>query len=1166
MSLQFASLVVELEPPFSQVVDEYTKAKQDAVKAANLRKKRKEERAGKLQQAIDHKKDEDRKVEEAETARQVAEQSVKNEKEIFDKLLKTKYTDGLYTAHQHRYVPIPPAAGWVLSNLKVAIDIISNRQVLLSRGGESREGSGSPDRQERKQTSADFNLDNRIVLHDEFCPICLEKRHDLWYEAFFAGEKNRAKVFESELVEDMRKAETKITEQVEAEYEEYLYVTATETNFFTRKRSQTKEKKKKDAQHKRNRAAFIGGHQKKGKDGEESDDASEATEATDQPKEKHKHKRKHKDKDAENVDADAEKETGKDAHIDAAKGDETNANKDPSKDPSKDANKELSKDLNQSSLEGSSTETLPKVAPPPTIPSLDSEAANKSKSAKSGGISKKALSSRNETNVLTEALTVELLDELTHIERGTNKTLLADPVHFNDALQSVDFCSLPPRLTRSHLMRAARPNTPLPYLMTGLSLFAPDSGRCLIPEPEPEPEPDEDIGSVSVRSSEDDLEMDENGDPLHPPLGIRIRIWNMDQDNMIKGAFLGQVKIPYEDMMNPPKGFRAYPIQDDELCRLAYDRQAKEIPTGTLTVRVAHFAKDRETNEPTVWKLEIIRATGLLIIDKPSKTSNPLCEIFWKGPAEKHEKGLLFNKWLKVGETKYKHHTVDPVFERTDKTEYLLPPVWTDLEVDGRGPNGGYLVGGAWVSRNNIPNPAQLEKEKAKSSRLRGRRAGNGNSGLDANAEALSHADKLTGAANLAVTTEIQNRLEMTRLLWLAEERERKLMAAEEKNCRSVTIESLLLSVQGQLQEQIRLGRLYTVMLERMQDASMTLQKLRFHSGKALDSGGLRAVCRDQSTHKQYYVNVVPILYPEDEGELTRCCNELLGCQHPSLIRLLEYSAHQLRMFNVEGFPTINDRCVFAVFENMDEGILLPDFIRKRWNALDNEDLKCIFKQILSGLKYLHDHNIVHRNMHANCVKAFEITAKLATHSKHAETLDKSTKGINIYDLKSLKQASTSNVLTAKSRSSRDNKLIANVSMAHNCRPVRNNLICKVEDFWFLSNPRKPHCAYSLGRNDWGSGLTPPPEIVRGVGSVSPASDIYAFGMCVLEWASNSQTTLHGKGTYPSAKGIDALKAQIPLKWGGWVHDLIRQCLQMQPESRPTAQDLIDFLNDDYND
>jgi hypothetical protein len=90
MSLQFASLVVELEPPFSQVVDEYTKAKQDAVKAANLRKKRKEERAGKLQQAIDHKKDEDRKVEEAETARQVAEQSVKNEKEIFDKLLKTE--------------------------------------------------------------------------------------------------------------------------------------------------------------------------------------------------------------------------------------------------------------------------------------------------------------------------------------------------------------------------------------------------------------------------------------------------------------------------------------------------------------------------------------------------------------------------------------------------------------------------------------------------------------------------------------------------------------------------------------------------------------------------------------------------------------------------------------------------------------------------------------------------------------------------------------------------------------------------------------------------------------------------------------------------------------------------------------------------------------------
>lgn len=617
--------------------------------------------------------------------------------------------------------------------------------------------------------------------------------------------------------------------------------------------------------------------------------------------------------------------------------------------------------------------------------------------------------------------------------------------------------------------------------------------------------------------------------------------------------------------MNPPKGFRAYPLQDDEGCRLTFDRKALELPTGTLTVRLSHFSKDKETGEPTIWKLEIIRCTGLMAVDKVKKTSNPFCEIFWKGPAEKYERGMLFNKWIKVGETKYKHSCVDPVFERSDRTEYELPPIWTDLEVDGRGPGGGFLAGGAWVSRNNVPNPVAIEKEKAKSARIMNKKAGGG-AGAGAGAgggggssEAVSHVEKMTHTANLAVAAEIQNRMEMYKLLAVGEERERKAMCNEENHTRSVEIESLLACVRPQLEEQTRLGRLYTAMLERMQQPSMLLKKLRFRSAMALDSGGMRAVCRDQSNLKQYYVNVTPILYPEDEAELSRCANALLGCQHPSLIRLVEFAAHQLRAFSVEGFPSVNDRLVFTVLENLDDGISFADFVRKRWTTFDNEDFKCLLRQILGGLKYLHENDIVHRNLHPKCAKVFEIQAKLATHSRDAAAIDRSA--ANPAWSPSFKKSAKDSPLTAKCRSSRDNKLIANVS-ASTTHTVRNNLVCKLEDFWFLSNPRKAQCAYSLGRNDWGATLTPPPEVVRG--QVTSASDIYSFGMCVFEWASNGQASLQHKA-YPSLKGINALRTQIPLKWGDWVHDLIRQCLQAVPESRPSAQELIDFLNDSNN-
>ena len=58
--------------------------------------------------------------------------------------------------------------------------------------------------------------------------------------------------------------------------------------------------------------------------------------------------------------------------------------------------------------------------------------------------------------------------------------------------------------------------------------------------------------------------------------------------------------------MDPPKGFRAYPLEDNEICRKLCklpDAEADPpVPDGALTLRLNPFSKDKDTNEPVSWK------------------------------------------------------------------------------------------------------------------------------------------------------------------------------------------------------------------------------------------------------------------------------------------------------------------------------------------------------------------------------------------------------------------------------------------------------------------------------------------------------------------------------------------------------------------------------------
>ena len=91
-----------------------------------------------------------------------------------------------------------------------------------------------------------------------------------------------------------------------------------------------------------------------------------------------------------------------------------------------------------------------------------------------------------------------------------------------------------------------------------------------------------------------------------------------------------------------------------------------------------------------------------------------------------------------------------------------------------------------------------------------------------------------------------------------------------------------------------------------------------------------------------------------------------------------------------------------------------------------------------------------------------------------------------------------------------------------------------------------------MGRADWGSRVTAPPEALGGF-LISDRSDIWAFGVCVYHWAT-------GGRTLPPVFKIDDLAKDIPLKWDVWVHALLKMCLAQNPKVRASAKDIQKFL------
>ena len=561
--------------------------------------------------------------------------------------------------------------------------------------------------------------------------------------------------------------------------------------------------------------------------------------------------------------------------------------------------------------------------------------------------------------------------------------------------------------------------------------------------------------------------------------------------------------------MGAARGIRSFPLEQDEHCRRA--GRSKLPVMGSVFLKVNPTRVDPDTRQQVMWRLEISR--GQKLAPATRQLSNVYCEVFWRGPMEKYGTTITSLRWLLVGQTKVKQRTVDPVFSRSDNSLFDLPPVWTDLEIEDRGPLHESLLGGGWVSRNQIPAaPAATQDGEKKKKKM-----GFGMDDLfgamfkekeaeDPEAIARRNAERLAFQINSAITQEVLLRLEATRLLYEQEEKERKAMAAEERATRDFIMEAEAERCAKQLEVQTLYSKQFQKLTGLIQNPPLILARARFLMAHEIDTGGLRLICQDPSSGKVLTIVTLSILYPEDEQSLCDQLIRLIGKQHPNTYKVIDYSMHQIRGFNATGQASVNERMGIIIMERL-EGLHVMQYLQQHADG-DNEAFLHVLRLILRGLLCLHEEDILHRNLHPEAPLVI-----------------------------------ANNAFSNDGRASR---------LQFSRRPN-----VKVGEYWLLQNPRKVGCEYSLGRADWGARATLPPE-VRQKGRVDAKSDVYAFGMCVYYWATAGQTLQYNQPmTLPA---LETLRTHIPLKWGKWVHNLLRMCLQPNPDLRASVSEALDFL------
>jgi hypothetical protein len=80
---------------------------------------------------------------------------------------------------------------------------------------------------------------------------------------------------------------------------------------------------------------------------------------------------------------------------------------------------------------------------------------------------------------------------------------------------------------------------------------------------------------------------------------------------------------------------------------------------------------------------------------------------------------------------------------------------------------------------------------------------------------------------------------------------------------------------------------------------------------------------------------------------------ELLGCPHKNLVNMVDFSVHQVLVFNFSGSASSNDRCALVVV-NHPKGEPLLDYMAANWMDMTDNDFRLILMQVVRALASLH--------------------------------------------------------------------------------------------------------------------------------------------------------------------------------------------------------------------
>lgn len=588
-------------------------------------------------------------------------------------------------------------------------------------------------------------------------------------------------------------------------------------------------------------------------------------------------------------------------------------------------------------------------------------------------------------------------------------------------------------------------------------------------------------------------------------------------------------------MMNPPKGIRSFILEEDPRCMRSNDNITIQ---GSIAVKFNAVKVDRSTGVPLLWRLEIDRLNGIAnAVDVLSK-SNPICEVLWKGPLkrietkkkvvdqsgkkviEKKEICVQQKRWIPLGFTKHHEKVCDVVFQKEDDVVFELPPIWTDGNVPLITSHGEITKVGGWISKNRkilSTSVEVIEKDTVEESKVPTDSLKRENSGKKLFKKAvkgimISSLLSQQAERTSAVEDESKLRMDTYRLLKEHEELERQCMAHEEILQKRVLIWEECQRADPYVQRQKVFQKEFGKLVEFIQEAPPLLSRLRFMMGEET-GGSYKLLCEDPTSRARVNLNLIPILYPEDEEVLLKQLSLLSGRQHNNVIRIVDYSVHQIRRFNAVGFASIDERVAIIILGKYN-GWQMSQYLDLFWDSISNEHMRDIFLQIVAGLGVLHDEGILHRNISDEAF-LLEYPVSYAKKRSHSRPNSRPSSSSSLVD-------------------------VPNV---------------RVGDFWFLHNPRRPGCPYSQGRSDWGYSLSTPPE-ARGGFLLTDKSDIYAFGVMVYQWLTRG---LQLPDPMDQSK-IEPILRDISLKWGVWVPSLLRMCLQENPKNRPSAKDLELFL------